>query len=173
MANRCSTLVSRALCYGLVVLFAWMGLSKIVAPEAAERAFVSWGFPEWFPALVGVLELLGAILLTMGTTTTLGAALLGGIMLGAVATHLVHAEYARAALPALVLVPIACVGFCRRLEATWMRRVSAPGALAERESIRRHLGANEDRAIIPGLPELRLTGHADVPDAVGERKRRA
>ena len=166
MTNRCRTLLSCTLCYGLALFFMAAGLAKLAAPAAAQRTFTNWGFPDWFHLLVGSLEIIGAAMLVFGPTTTFAAALLGGMMLGAVATHLVHQEFAPALLPGALVLPIACVGFCRRLDAAWMRRLK-----------RRELGAGatpglaaapDDHSIVPGVPELRIaqdSRQADLPDA--------
>ena len=141
---------SCVICLLLAFFFAAVGSAKLVAPGAAQQTFTRWGHPDWFHLLIGTLEVGGAALLLYRRTTTLAAAVLAGVMLGAVATHLRNENYLAALLPIALLAPIACVGFCRRLDALWMRRVT--------------LGPHP----FPGVPASGPR-HADLPDAADLR----
>ena len=172
---------SCTICIILAFFFACVGLAKLVAPAAAQQTFAHWGHPDWFPLFVGALELTGAVLLLHRRTTTFAAAILAGVMLGAVATHLRSQEVLGALLPASLLVPIACVGYCRRLDATWMRRFTTrrraqlefdDGFLADPFPT---LPRPVDASFQPGL-RIMDRSHADVPDPFlrgGDHQRRA
>jgi uncharacterized membrane protein YphA (DoxX/SURF4 family) len=51
--------------------------------------FVAWGYPAWFSVVIGVCELVAAVLLTLPRRRFLGAVILVAIMTGAVTTHIV------------------------------------------------------------------------------------
>lgn len=71
---------------GLVMLA--MGASKLLTPETARAEFVHWGYPAWFARVVGITELVGAMLVLWPGMRFFGAILLAGVLLGAVVTHL-------------------------------------------------------------------------------------
>ncbi len=169
MDNRATTILSCSLCIALGFVFICIGMAKLAAPGAAEQTMAHWGFPEWFPVFIGVLEVAGGVLVVFRRTTTLGAAVLGGVMLGAVATHLHAGEPIRALLPAALLVPVTIVGFWRRMDASWMRRPSRVGvATGGRNGDLRASAWSDDDSIVPGLPELRIAQDWDARESRGE-----
>src|SRR5262245_41864599 len=54
--------------------------------------FVNWGYPAWFAMVIGGAELLAAVLLVLPRRRFLGAVLLVFVLIGAVATHIVHKD---------------------------------------------------------------------------------
>ncbi len=42
-------------------------------------AFRHWGYPDWFRVMIGVLELAGVVLLTLGRTAAFGCACSGAL----------------------------------------------------------------------------------------------
>lgn len=90
----------------LALFFAGAAVAKLVGSQEMTEAFHAWGYPAWFRYVVGAGEILGAILLLFPHKNMLGAPLrfwgavdLVVIMVGAVGTHIVHAEYLGTLLP--------------------------------------------------------------------------
>ncbi|WP_353778255.1 DoxX family protein [Winogradskyella sp. 3972H.M.0a.05] len=82
------------------VLTILLGLEFIIAGQAkftnAEiwiKQFEGWGYPDSFRILIGALELIAAIFLFIPKFRTKAALLLIVIMLGAFATHAIHAQW--------------------------------------------------------------------------------
>ena len=67
-----------------LVLSASMKLAK---PPAVVEGFAKFGYPENVIAVLGVVELLSAILYAIPRTSVFGAVLLTGFLGGATATH--------------------------------------------------------------------------------------
>ena len=55
----------------LTLAFTIAALPKLLGAQVWVAKFVRWGYPNWFPFAIGSLELLGAILLLLGTTVWL------------------------------------------------------------------------------------------------------
>ncbi len=89
-------------------------MTKLTNPDSYwHGAFVRWGYPEWFPTLIGVLEILGALLILFPKTASLGAITLACIMLGATVTHLRYDSLMVAAFPALFFVSLSSLAYYR------------------------------------------------------------
>lgn len=103
---------------GIAVMFVSAGSDKLAGDPAMVQAFEAIGFGQWFRYLTGGLEVAGAVLLVLPAFAGFGAALLGGVMVGAILTHLFLVG--GSALPALVLlialIPVAAVRRERTLE---------------------------------------------------------
>jgi putative oxidoreductase len=89
------------------------GIGKLRGTPEMVGAFEHIGAGQWFRYLTGALEVVGAILLVVPRTIAFGAALLGAVMLGAVATHL----FIVGGSPLAALILLAAVGFV-----AWVRR---------------------------------------------------
>lgn len=67
-------------------------MNQIVALQGAGAAFESmfadFGLPLWSVPVIGVLELLGAVLVLIPRTAMYGAVLIAAIMVGAASCHL-------------------------------------------------------------------------------------
>ena len=79
----------------LALLFVGVGASKITSPGWAER-FADGGYPGWFRLVVGVVELGAGLALLVPAVRPYATLVLIVVMLGATATHVVHAEGPRA-----------------------------------------------------------------------------
>lgn len=103
---------------GIAAMFVSGGSNKLAGDPAMVQAFDAIGFGQWFRYLTGGLEVAGAVLLVLPAFAGFGAALLGGVMVGAILTHLLLVG--GSALPALLLllalVPVAAVRRERTLE---------------------------------------------------------
>jgi uncharacterized membrane protein YphA (DoxX/SURF4 family) len=73
---------------GAAGMFLMAGFGKLTGDPQMVGMFDAIGLGQWFRYLTGSLEVLGAILLLIPRLSGLGALLLVGVMLGAVATHL-------------------------------------------------------------------------------------
>jgi len=92
----------------LAVAFVAVGLSKFQGASAlrwSER-FGQWGYPANTAYVVGAFEILGGIGVLIRRWRRAASLMLGVLMTGALATHLVHAEFPRV-IPPLVLGGVA------------------------------------------------------------------
>jgi len=90
--TRYRSIAARALHILLALFFAIQGIVKLTGSPSWISRFQAWGYPANFHLVVGLAEVLGAVLLVTPRFTRFGALLLLAIMLGAAATHLVHRE---------------------------------------------------------------------------------
>ena len=74
----------------LAALFAIQGIMKLTRSPAWISRFNAWGYPDHFYLVVGLAELLGAIVLLIPRLTKFGALMLIVVMGGAAGTHLTH-----------------------------------------------------------------------------------
>lgn len=98
----------------LALLFLMMGGQKLVGGTEAAANFARWGYPGFMAFLIGALEVLGAAGLLIPRLAGLAAIGLIVIMLGAIYTHLSHAEYGMAPVPLVVMVLLGVVVYFRR-----------------------------------------------------------
>lgn len=77
----------------LAIIFLLSGGAKLVSLPFEVDAFARWGYPLWFMYLTGLLEVAGAIGLLLPRLSALAGACLAGLMVGAVMTHVIHAEW--------------------------------------------------------------------------------
>ena len=109
--------------------FGAIGIGKFVDPNWA-RKFAAWGYPDGFYMAIGALELLGGVLLLVPRLASYAASLLGVIMIGALATHLLHAETLRLRAPLPWLALMIIIGVARRRRA-WRPQPSLPKAVEQ------------------------------------------
>lgn len=114
--SRGKTIVLWILQILLAGLFLLSALPKLTGNPGIVGRFRDWGYPDHFYLLVGGVELLGAVALLIPRVVAYGAAALVVIMIGASATHLLHAEYSRVVFTGSLLVLLVLVGLGRRLE---------------------------------------------------------
>jgi putative oxidoreductase len=88
----------------LAVAFVFVGILKLEGPSAVRwtERFVQWGYPANAQYVIGVLEILGGVGVLIPRWRRAAAATLGVLMIGALGTHAVHAEFLRL-IPPLVL----------------------------------------------------------------------
>jgi uncharacterized membrane protein YphA (DoxX/SURF4 family) len=102
----------------LAGLFAFAGITKLLVlfPEAVP-IFERFGLGGWFMYAIGALELAGGIGLLIPRLSGLSALCLGGIMVGAIITHIVLVPPPAAAVfPAAFLAVLLLVAYVRRSE---------------------------------------------------------
>src|SRR5258706_5581954 len=73
---------------GAVGMFLMVGFFKLSGDPQMVELFDAIGLGQWFRYVTGSVEVLGAVLLLIPRLSGVGALLLVGTMLGAVATHL-------------------------------------------------------------------------------------
>ena len=88
----------------LALAFVFAGVTKLEGASAIRWTdrFVRWGYPAGMTTVVGILEILGGLCVLVPRWRRHAAMLLAALMLGALGTHLLHAEFSRV-LPPLVL----------------------------------------------------------------------
>jgi uncharacterized membrane protein YphA (DoxX/SURF4 family) len=112
----------------LGVLFVLIGIAKYASPMWAE-SFGRWGYPTGFHLVVGVVEVGGGLALFVPRLATLAAGGLAVVMIGALGTHVVYAEWHRLGAPLVYLLLLAAVGWIRRRDLGHGRlRADAPAA---------------------------------------------
>jgi uncharacterized membrane protein YphA (DoxX/SURF4 family) len=88
----------------LAMAFVLVGVSKFEGPSAMRwtERFAHWGYPANAQYVIGVLEILGGFGVLIPTWRRAAAAMLVGLMIGALCTHAVYGEFSRL-IPPLVL----------------------------------------------------------------------
>ena len=107
---------TRIAVYTLALVFAASGIAKLLSLPFEVEAFARWGYPPYFMYLTGVLEVAGAIGLLVRRVSALAALCLAGLMLGAIAPHLVHREWAMLVLASGIAALAAWRGWSGRGE---------------------------------------------------------
>ena len=99
----------------LAVAFVFVGILKLEGPSAIRWTdrFVNWGYPANTQYVIGVLEILGGLGVLIPKWRPAAAATLVALMIGALGTHAVHAEFTRL-IPPLVLGGIAFLMYSAR-----------------------------------------------------------
>jgi len=99
----------------LAVAFVFAGWLKLAGPSAIQwsQRFAHWGYPAKAGYVVGVLEILGGLGLLIPRGRRAAAASLVVLMIGALGTHAVHAEFQRL-IPPLVLGGLAFLIYAAR-----------------------------------------------------------
>lgn len=91
-----------------------VGGMKLAGAEDLVEDFERYGYPQWFRALTGAIEVLAAIILFASFVMSSTAELVGSVtvvvvMLGALATHIKVGDDASDMLPPVVLLVLALV----------------------------------------------------------------
>lgn len=71
----------------LTLVFVAAGFAKLSGVEMMVETFDALGMGQWLRYLTGGIEIIGATLLWVPNRQSVGAALLGGTMVGAVLSH--------------------------------------------------------------------------------------
>jgi hypothetical protein len=69
------------------------GVFNAIGTPATQSDFARWGYPRWWGAVTGGLEILSAILIVLPSARIVGLTLAAGIVAAAVATVLRHRDY--------------------------------------------------------------------------------
>ena len=106
--------------------FLLTGGMKLAGSPAIVEAFRHWGFTPGFVTLIGVVEVVGAALSLFPATALYGALLIGAVMVGALATHLSHGEWAMAIVPLALGLLAAWLATLRRPDAFGLGALQRP-----------------------------------------------
>lgn len=79
-------MAGKILSWVLALLFIVAGVPKVLGVAAVAEQFQQFGYPAGFRVLIGVLEIAGGVGLLTRRLKTVAVALLGAIMVGALAT---------------------------------------------------------------------------------------
>ncbi|MFO7564265.1 MAG: DoxX family protein [Enhygromyxa sp.] len=109
----------------LALLFLVSGAAKFVG--MMDESFRAWGYTLEFAAIIGILEILGAVGLLVKRAAGWAALGLMAIMLGAIWTHATHGEYVAMITPIVVFAGLAFVAWGRGL--TWETRREVSGGV--------------------------------------------
>ena len=101
----------------LALAFLLAGVPKLLAITSWIKKFTHWGYPRWSLALIGLLEVGGAILLLVPRFAVYGVGVLIAIMLGAAYTHVANGEGISVVRPLIFLCFLIIVGWLRRSQA--------------------------------------------------------
>lgn len=101
----------------LFVAFLGASFAKLTTSAMMVQEFASFGYPLWFMYVTGAIELVSAVLVIVPRTSSIGAALLVCVMLGAIFSHLTHGQAARVGAP-IVLLVLAAIAFVLRRPGT-------------------------------------------------------
>jgi len=97
----------------LAVMFLFAGGFKLSGAQVAIDNFANWGYPDWFRVVTGLIEVAAGVLVVIPRTSFLGVALILPTMVGAMLTHLVHAETRNVPLPLILFVLAAVLAYLR------------------------------------------------------------
>ena len=98
----------------LALAFFASGAAKLASLEFEIVAFERWGYPLWFMYFVGVVEVTGALLLLIRRTSVLAGAALAVFMVGAIGTHVLHAEWGMLVVASIIMLLAARHGWRAR-----------------------------------------------------------
>jgi putative oxidoreductase len=90
--------------YILALIFFASGGAKLLSLPFEVDAFLRWGYPREFMYFTGIVEIIGAFGLLILRLSSLSSLCLGGLMLGAIGTHLVHNEWLMLAVASFIAV---------------------------------------------------------------------
>lgn len=89
--------------------FIGASIPKLTSQAGIVNNFERWGYPDGFYIIIGIVELLAALLLVIPKTAGYAAITLMGVMLGALVTHLMHGEFTNAIVPVVLSVLLALI----------------------------------------------------------------
>ncbi|MFQ3210466.1 MAG: putative oxidoreductase [Colwellia sp.] len=86
-------MTTRISSYIIALIFFASGGAKLLSLPFEVEAFARWGYPIEFMYFTGVVEFVGAIGLLIPRLSSFASLCLAMLMLGAIATHLIHKEW--------------------------------------------------------------------------------
>ncbi len=102
----------------LAAIYIMFGAGKFIDPATWNAKFENWGIPLWFVPVSGALEIAGAIGLLIPVVRGVAGVALALFMVGAVATHVLHAEIVMIFVAGAILIGSAMIGWARLPETT-------------------------------------------------------
>jgi uncharacterized membrane protein YphA (DoxX/SURF4 family) len=114
MAQRRKSSVASALRFLLVIVFLLKGLPKVMGTADAIADFERFRYPDWFRVVVGVVEMVAAVMLLRLQTTVAATTALAAIMIGAIVSLINAGEYRESLVPMVFLAMLAFLGWQHR-----------------------------------------------------------
>lgn len=87
----------------LSLIFFISGGAKLAGLAFEIAAFEKWGYPLWFMYFTGAIEVAGGVGLLLPRLSALAGACLALMMIGAVATHVIHSEWGMMVVAGIIL----------------------------------------------------------------------
>jgi putative oxidoreductase len=112
----------------LAIVFIAFGAGKFIDPSKWETKFEAWGLPIWFVAISGAIEIAGGLALFLPVLRGLAGIGLTLFMIGAVMTHVAHAEIMMIFVAGAILAASAILGWVRFPETVSFVRQKLNGA---------------------------------------------
>lgn len=106
----------------LSLIFVLSGVAKLAGLEFEIQAFERWGYALWFMYAIGAAEVAGGLALWWSRMSAWASAGLSLVMVGAVGTHILHAEWG--------MLAVASAIFGLSLWRTWQVRAGFKAAHA-------------------------------------------
>ena len=97
----------------LAAIYIMFGAGKFTDPATWNAKFENWGVPLWFVPVSGALEIAGAIGLLIPVVRGVAGLALALFMVGAVGTHVLHAEFVMIFVAGAILIGSAVIGWVR------------------------------------------------------------
>lgn len=95
------------------LFFIQSGIQKLVGTELMINHFHELGYPDWSRIVIGLVEIVGAILLAFPRLTLYASTALGVLMIGALASELLADQGSKALIPGQWLVLLALIASVR------------------------------------------------------------
>jgi uncharacterized membrane protein YphA (DoxX/SURF4 family) len=108
-----SSITTQIVAVLLALIFIALGAVRFYNAEEVGKQFALWGYPSWFVLVVGAVEIAMGLLILYPRTSWIGAAVLAVLMVGAVATHLIHGQKTAALMPGLLCVSLMSLAYHR------------------------------------------------------------
>jgi hypothetical protein len=109
-----SSIVSLVLRVPLAAFFLWLAYRGLSGDAQTVADFQRWGYSARFLQAVGVAQAVGALALLVPQTCFAGSLLLGGVLLGAIWTHVRFDPLATVLTPVAFLAALAAVAVLHR-----------------------------------------------------------
>ena len=88
----------------ITLIFVASGSAKLLGLEFELEAFDRWGYPLWFMYFTGVVEVIGGLVIWVKRLRFITSVGLNCVMIGAVATHLLNAEWPMLGVATVILI---------------------------------------------------------------------
>ncbi len=104
------TVTIRILVVVLALAFAGAGIAKLLSAPMMVAEFSLFGYPAWFLYVVGALEVLSAIFFLVPRLRAVATGTVICIMVGAIFSHVTHAQFGMAVGPVVLLILAVVLG---------------------------------------------------------------
>ena len=88
----------------ITLIFVTSGSAKLLGLEFELEAFDRWGYPLWLMYFTGVVEVIGGLVIWVKRLRFITSVGLNCVMIGAMATHLLNAEWPMLGVATVILI---------------------------------------------------------------------